>query len=476
MSKNRLVRDTLLTLITLVTLGLTNFVFNVLIGRVYGSAYLGVVSTALSTSLLLSYVVSTSFPGAVAKYVSEYLGRKKEENADYVLILALKYGIIIASVMTVIAILFSGYLCNVFNMSKDIFILSTPLIILYGLYMILKMAYYGYRDVKKYFYNELIADSIFFLVLGIVMVSNWKTYVFIPYIFLYTYFIFSSLYFFRHRFRGKKRSIDREVRKKFFVFAGISLVGTFSSMSMRSLSIMISSAYVSHSEVGYLSAAFSLSTIFFLFPNAMGRVLMPEFSYKYGKGDKERMIKLLNRSTEYLTVFVTIINALGIIFAAPLVWIFFGREFFTSVLLFQLALFLYWPSMVGRSVLSILSGTKYVHVPNIISVLGLLFSLLLWILLIPMWGITGTMMGYLIESWVAMTFTFYFGHRFFRFNNKLILKHIPWLISILILSLPSSTFSIYWRFILPLLVLIWYVITQKRIIVSFINKIQNLPK
>ena len=196
MSKNRLIRDTLLTLITLITLGLTNFVFNVVIGRIYGSAYLGMVSTALSTSLLLSYVVSTSFPGAVAKYVSEYLGRKKEENADYVLRLALKYGIIIALIITVIAIVFSGYLCNIFNMPRDIFILSTPLIILYGLYMILKMAYYGYRDVKKYFYNELIADSLFFLALGIVMVSNWKTYVFIPYIFLYTYFIFSSLYFF----------------------------------------------------------------------------------------------------------------------------------------------------------------------------------------------------------------------------------------------------------------------------------------
>jgi len=476
MSQQRLIKDTLLTLITLVIFGSTNFIFNVVVGRVYGSAYLGLVSTALSTSLLLSYVVSTSFPGAVSKYVSEYLGRKREKDADYVFKLALKYGLIIASIMTLFALIFSDFLCSLFNMSKEVFLLSVPLIILYGLYMILKMAYYGYRNVKKYFHNEIVADSLFFITLTLLIIFHWKAYIFLPYIALYSFFILSALHFFRHRLKSLPSSGSAEISKKFFTFAGISFVGTFSSMSMRSLSIMISSAYVSPSEVGYLSAAFSLSAIFFLFPNAIGRVLMPEFSYTYGEGDKEKMVRLLNKSTEYLAVFVTIINALGIIFAGLLVWIFFGNEFFTSVLLLQLALFLYWPSMVGRSVLSILSGTRYVHIPNIISVFGLLFSLLLWILLIPMWGVVGTMVGYLIESWIAMSFTFYFGYRFFKFNNKIIAKHIPWLLSILILSLPLSTFSIYWRTILSSLVLIVYVITQKKIIVSFINKLQILHK
>ncbi len=475
MGHQRLIRDTFLTLIALVIFGSTNFVFNVVVGRVYGSAYLGMVSTALSTALLLSYVVSTSFPGAVAKYVSEYLGRKKKEDADYVLKLALKYGIIIGIILTAFALIFSNYLCDIFNMQRDIFLLSTSLIILYILYRILKMAYYGYRNVKRYFYNEIIADSLFLAALGVVVIFKWGYYIYFPYIILYIFFIFSALHFFWPTLKVKKPPMKKEIEKKFFAYAGVSFIGTFSSMSLKSLSIMLSSMYVPSREIGYLSAAFALSSIFFLFPNAIGRILTPEFSFNFGVGNKQKIISLMNKSTEYLSVFVNIVNSLGIIFAWVIVYIFYGSDFSSTVILLQLALVLYWPSMVGRSVISILSGTKYVHIPNFISLMGLFNSLILWIFLIPIFGIIGTMMGYIIESWIDMILTFYFGYKYFNFQYKIILKHAPWILLISFVSIIPH-FPLYFKTFVSSILLLIYVWIYKSEIIYLIHQILKLNK
>ncbi len=426
MAHQRLFKDTLLTLITLVVFGSTNFIFNVVVGRVYGSAYLGMVWTALSTSLLLSYAISTSFPGAVAKYVSEYLGRKRENDANYVLKLALYYGTIIAIAMTIFAVVFADYLCDLFNMSKTIFLLSVPIISLYGIYMILKMAYYGYRNVQKYFKNELVADSLFFIALGAIIIFKWDTYIFLPYLVLYSVFIFSAMRFFNMKLKstGERK---KEIKKSFFAFAGISFIGTFSSMAMRSLSIMISSIYIPASDVGFLSAAFSISAIFFLFPNALGRVLMPEFSYNFGKGNKEQLVSLLNKSTEYLAVFVTIINSLGIIFARLIVWIFYGDKYMNSVLLLQILLMAYWFTMVGRPAVSVLSGTKYIHIPNIGGLLALIITIGIWIFFIPVFGVIGTAVGYYIGVLCNMMIILIFSKKYYSLNLSGLVKGYLWI-------------------------------------------------
>lgn len=466
MAHQRLFKDTLLTLITLVVFGSTNFIFNVVVGRVYGSAYLGMVWTALSTSLLLSYAISTSFPGAVAKYVSEYLGRKRENDANYVLKLALYYGIIIAIAMTIFAVVFADYLCDLFNMSKTIFLLSVPIISLYGIYMILKMAYYGYRNVQKYFKNELVADSLFFIALGAIIIFKWDTYIFLPYIVLYSVFIFSAMRFFNMKLKstGERK---KEIKKSFFAFAGISFVGTFSSMAMRSLSIMISSIYIPASEVGFLSAAFSISAIFFLFPNALGRVLMPEFSYNFGKGNKEQLVSLLNKSTEYLAVFVTIINSLGIIFARLIVWIFYGDKYMDSVLLLQILLMAYWFTMVGRPAVSVLSGTKYIHIPNIGGLIGLIVSLFSWIFIVPVFGVIGTTVGYFLGVFTTMSYILFLTKKHYDLKLLTLAKNFVFALTIFFVFFINMPFI--FLTILTILILSINIVVNKEIVRNILH-------
>ncbi len=459
----RIFRDTLLTLVAMVIFGSTNFVFNVAIGRFYGSEILGEISASLSTSLLLSYFVATGFPRASSKYISEYIGKNKENEANYIFKLALKYGVLISIAITGIAIIFLENIASIFDVSEHFFLLSLPLIPLYGIYMILKMTYYGYRRVKKYFKNEIISDTVFFASLGIIIFFENIYLVYTPYILLYLIFIILSITFFRNKFKIDKNFNRKKLQKKFFIYAGIAFVGTFSSMAMRNLSIMISSMYLPKSDVGFLSAALSVSTIFFLFPNALNRILLPEFSYTFGKGDKEKLTKLLNKSTEYVSFFVTLVNSLGIIFAPIIIDFFYSSEFADSVILLQILLFSYWFTMVARPAVASLSGTKYVHISNSGGVLGLFTAICGWIFLIPTYGIIGTAIGYLLGIVVNTLVIVIFAHKYYRFEIWILCKHFILISFILLIILLHLTV------IFALCLICIYIIAGRKVVISFLK-------
>ena len=159
---------------------------------------------------------------------------------------------------------------------------------------------------------------------------------------------------------------------------------------------------------------------------------MPEFSYNFGKGNKEQLINLLNKSTEYLAVFVTIINSLGIIFARLIVWIFYGDKYMDSVLLLQILLMAYWFTMVGRPAVSVLSGTKYVYIPNLWGFIALMADLFLWIFLIPLFGSTGTIIGYFLGILTNMIPIILFAFKKYNLNFRRLLIEYAWLIIITI--------------------------------------------
>ncbi len=465
----RIFRDTLLTIVAMVIFGSTNFIFNVVIGRFYGSEILGEISAALSTSLLLSYFVATGFPTATSKYISEYLGKNKENEANYIFKLSLKYAIITSIIITCIAFVFLDHITSIFDISEHFFLLSLPVISLYGVYMILKMTYYGYRSVKKYFKNEIISDSVFFASLGIIIFFKNLYFVYTPYILLYLIFIILSITFFRKKFKTERISNKKNLQKAFFTYAGIAFIGTFSSMAMRNLSIMMSSMYLPKSDVGFLSAALSVSTIFFLFPNALNRILLPEFSYTFGKGDKEKLTKLLNKSTEYVSFFVTLVNSLGIIFAPIIIDFFYSSEFADSVILLQILLFSYWFTMVARPAVAVLSGTKYVHIPNIGGVLGLFSAICGWIFLIPTFGIIGTAIGYLLGIAVNTLVIVIFAHKYYGLRYQILCMHFIFILFILLIGLYE-----YLPFIFVFSILICiYVVLNRKIIIALFKRLRN---
>jgi len=435
----KLVRDTILTLIALGMFGSTNFVFNVVIGRFYGSEFLGEVSAALSTVLLFSYVVATSFPAATSKYISEFLGKKDEKGAGYVLKLSVIIPLIVVIIETILVIILSPYVASMVNVRIDLFLWAIPILPLYALYSVLRMVFYGYRNVKEYFKREIISDIVFFTFLTIIVIFRLKSLVYLPYMLLYIIFIMLTITFIRGRI-SKTHSHYKEICKKFIIFAGICFIGTFSSMGARNLLIMFSSYYLPSSEVGYISAALAISNVFFLVPNALQRVLLPEFSYLYGAKIKKKTITLLNKTTEYIAFFANIVIMLAIIFSQYIVTILYSSEFLPAYILLQILLTALWLRMVARPSVSLLTGTKYVHISNIAGLLGLIVSTILWPILIPTFGLIGGVIGYALGVVVNTTLNFSYAHKYFKLKYKIIIKNYLYIIivTIIMVAIPIN--------------------------------------
>jgi len=467
MSHRRLIRGTIFTIIGLAMYGSTGFVFNVVVGRFYGPDVLGEVNTALSTALLLSYFVSTGFPGAIAKYISEYRGRNRNNVSNLILKISIMYSTLILMFITILVIIFSRNISSLLNVPYGTFILAAPIIFFYGMYMVFKMTYYGFGKIEKYFRNEIYSDSIFFISLGIIVFTDSKYGIFIPFLLMYICFIFSSILFFRKNIFSPRMEVKsiKNLKKMFFMYVGISFIGTFSSMARKNLSFIISSYYLSSVNVGYLSAAFSISTIFYLFPNAISRVIMPEFSYAFGKKDINYLVKLLNKATEYLVIFSTLLIAIGIIFADYLIQLFYSGEYVSSVIILQILLLSFWISIVGRPAISVLSGTKYVHIPNAAGLVGLMVSLGVWICIIPVWGVIGTVLGYFAGIFINIVLILIYAKHYYSLKCNIIFMNFSFLLFLLILIIIDK----YLYLPIIIIALILYIFYHKKYIIVFLR-------
>jgi len=294
--KDPVFKNTILTIIALIFLGTTNMIFNIVIAKEFDAATLGSLNLVISTALLLSFVAVIGLGPAATKHLAEYLGKGNTNGAKLSFQTTFRFVLILSMMLFLFAVVLSAPISNIIGVERKLFLLATPLIPLYAFYTLYKNSYYGVNKVKKYLKNEIIADVVFFMVLGVV-VFYLRCWLILPFVLLYLIFTILSTADFLDYFKPVKNK-QKGLTKKIMTFASISFIGTFASTSRMRLSMVVTGVYVSPEYVGYYAAAFSFLTALYLIPRAMGLALFPSFSYHYGKNDYGSITKMLNQSTK----------------------------------------------------------------------------------------------------------------------------------------------------------------------------------
>ena len=228
------------------------------------------------------------------------------------------------------------------------------------------------------------------------------------------------------------------IYKDVLMFAGINFIGTFAGMGRANLSIMLSGAYLGATSVGYYAAAYSILTIFQFVPMAVGRVIVPTFSHQYGQNNISSVSKLLNISTTYLLIILSFMGSVGIILSDRILQIMYGPEYVYASTVLQIMIISIFISVITMPAVSSLSSTKYVKIPNIAGVLGLITSLGFWVVLIPHFGIEGTAIGYLLGTIVNSLIPLYYARKYFMLNLRKNFKIIATTVLILFSSLATK--------------------------------------
>jgi O-antigen/teichoic acid export membrane protein len=110
--KESLVKNAILTGIALIFVGLTQVVYNVVIGKTFGAGILGQVNLVISAAILFSLVISTFVENSATKFLSEFSAKKNEKKVKYTFTMLQKWTIIGCIVLVIIAFIFSGFISS----------------------------------------------------------------------------------------------------------------------------------------------------------------------------------------------------------------------------------------------------------------------------------------------------------------------------------------------------------------------------
>ena len=414
--REKISKNAIVTAIALAFFGLTTFIYNVLIGRIYGAEVLGLANTAISIAFFIGLFVAF-FSNASNKITAEYLGSGENESANYLITFSIISTAVIGLAIFFFLLTSMSLFMKTFNLDNTIFLQILFLIILRGIFGVFRGIYYGTHRLNQYL-KIIVASSVIFMIMLIPFCFTLLPLL-LPFIVMYSVFVVASVYLFKGHFTFRvPKGIKREIQKYALSFASIAIIGALSGMAKNNLGVMLSAMFLNPTQVGYYSAANSFMRPLSYLPTILPYALLPVISYEFGKSNIDGIKKTLNRTVRVWAVILGIITGLGIIYSSLFLDIFFGPEYLTAVLPLIILITGFYFSSIIIPMISTLSGTKYVRISTLTGILGFITSAIAFILLIPNYGIVGTALGIAIGNLIMSIVPFYFSRKFFDFKFR----------------------------------------------------------
>jgi O-antigen/teichoic acid export membrane protein len=411
-----MIKSLALTIVALIFFGLTKLVFNTVVIRSYGPDILGNINLAISTAFLFSLISSAGLGPTTTKYIAHYIGRGERDISKYVYTIALLLTVTLSAVMCLLMFAYSRQLARAMNGEASWFIRAAPIVFSYSLYTLFKCTYYGTERVGNYFKNEIFADGIFFFALFVFVLFGLTSFLVTPFVLLYSVFALWAIYAQRSLISFSlltDRTVLKRIVKEMLSFFSVCFAGTSADMAGLYIGTILTGAYGTSAEAGYYSAALSVSMPFHLMSRSTALVVFPSMANYYGKKDFESIGRLLNMSTKWLIITSSFLCGLAVIFARLIFNIVAGIDHLPGVLTLRILLVTVYIAINGVPAVNSLSGTKYVHIPAIASIIGLILACISWILLIPVLGIVGTALGFLILTATGVSVSVYYAQKYF---------------------------------------------------------------
>ena len=414
--KESILKNAIVTAIALALFGLTTLTYNVLIGRIYGVATLGLANTAISTVFFIGIFVAF-FRGASSKIVAEYTGRQDAESANYLMTFSLLFTMSLGSISIVILLIIKNHFMMTLNLTNTIFLWILLFIPLRGLFDVFRNMYYGTFRVDQYLKVLVISCIFFFIVL--VFFGFITLPLLLPFILMYLIFSLVSIYIFKDNLNFKvSKKIKREVQRYALSYASIAIIGNVSGMGISNFGVILSAMYLNAIQVGYFSAANSLMSVLNFIPAVLPYALSPIISREFGKNNIGGIKRTLNRTMRIWAVTLGLITGLGIIYSRLFLNLFFGSEYLSAVLPLTILIMGFYIGSIIIPMISTLSGTKYIYISSLSGVLGFIAGTIAFIFLIPNYGIVGTALSIAIANFIMLIVIFYFSRIFFELEIR----------------------------------------------------------
>jgi len=207
-----------------------------------------------------------------------------------------------------------------------------------------------------------------------------------------------------------------DFEKKSISYGSRSVLGLVFHYLTRRLDLFIVNFFLNTAQVGFYSISLMLSELPWYIPSAFGTVLFPQVS-GMEKPEAHRFSALICRNTVFITVLACILLA---VIAKPVINIFFTAKFYPALIPFYINL----PRTVALGIARVLGGnfqgTGKPEYGTIMAFVSFAITLILDLLFIPRWGITGAA----IATTIANTLSVVIGLYIFTKSSKISLTEM----------------------------------------------------
>jgi stage V sporulation protein B len=167
---------------------------------------------------------------------------------------------------------------------------------------------------------------------------------------------------------------------------------------------------------GYYSVSQSIALIPFLGFAAIGQVIYPNISSLISKGRNAEASKLITQSFRYLTLLVTPLICVMIVTASDLVKLLYGSAYMPAVKPLRILLVAYMFLSIFFLLINVLNGAHYTNISVIISLSGLLVTIIACPIFIIRIGYSGAAIATLIGTFLLAILAIYKTHQVLKFK------------------------------------------------------------
>lgn len=376
------------------------FVVNIIAGRILGPIGYGKYSLVIALSSIAVLFLNFGIDASSIYFLS----KTDNENDNKKIISTVTYSVLIFTpVFTLLWLLFSPYLANVFSTNKELVIV----VIIYTIFLTFKNLFDAYLRGLNLFKKQAKTKIIEAVSVAFVFVFLIKTVAVIDFKIYIASLIFGivSVYIICSRILSKYlniRNYSIKTIKHFFPYGLFVFLGGITSTLMFSADKIIANKYLSGREVGYYSAYFTVSMLVMsqltsIFLNVFFPVLS---SYKH---DKNNILKKINKYyvVFFTPIFITIsvsvrifINLFGNQY--PISWIYIIQFSLLSIINSYFTILWWLIATKGTrgirftSLTSVVGGTIFLGFSlifhNILSISGIVYLLILSIMCLIIMG------------------------------------------------------------------------------------------
>ena len=388
----------ILSITSLAIIGSVKILFNMIVGRSFGAnsvEVLGMSSVVLSLAFLITTLCSTGYSNVASKFISDALAKNKGGHARRVFDRIIRNTVILALISAAIVGALAPELSTILNVDLIYFAFAVPIIVVASLYYVIRATYYALGAVSAYFRREIFADAAFFAVLAGVILLGPAGLILLSFVIMYMIFLVLSFSSIHKRLPSDHTKTILRMKEE-HAFAGLSTLGTVMSVAVIYLGTLLIGAIMGAYSAGIFAAALTTANLALLIENGFTQVLIPEIAFLWGGQKSDKLHKYIMTWTMVLQLSAALFIGPLVIMSRDILNLMFGAEYLVGANTAIIMLFGIYMLTIARTSVSALASTDKIRVVVNASVLAFIAAAIAWTILIPLLGIEGGALGYIV--------------------------------------------------------------------------------